>query len=355
MSTLRGAATEFMPEGDSSVMVGTPALTTVSEPVPRSAPVPEAGPSPSGSLPEQGNPEVAEKSPIQSHYHQTGGNLVACGTSGYCQATGGMGLSAGSDPISEGRRIYIGNLKYTVTRSQVKHLLREFGVYNTVEKIYMPYAEGTQEVSFDQHDYLADGGYDGRGYNGQEEPIELPNKGYVFVTYGNPAEAEAAINRLGGIYHLDRKLVCRPGLPKGVAFRQDDLNGGASRWKRNRRWNRYDSIFNEQQRSGQYFGANNALTHNGTYNAIYGNANAYNGGDRHGPYHQGNSMGPAAGSYSGFNSNNGFGNGAYRHPRGHNDHRQFDSPYRANNIGGFAPRVGNQNFGPYGGRYPHNY
>ncbi|KAF3015256.1 hypothetical protein E8E14_003253 [Neopestalotiopsis sp. 37M] len=117
-----------------------------------------------------------------------------------------VGLSAGSDPISEGRRICIGNLKYTVTRSQVKHLLCEFGVYNTVEKIYMPYAEGTQEVPLDQHDYLADRGYDGECYNGQEEPIELPNKGYVFVTYGDPAEAEVAINRLGGIYHLERKL-----------------------------------------------------------------------------------------------------------------------------------------------------
>ncbi|KAF7514706.1 hypothetical protein G7054_g15079 [Neopestalotiopsis clavispora] len=285
------------------------------------------------------------------------------------------GLSAGSDQISEGRRIYIGTppclleggvtncvygaeancnveryLKYTVTRSQVKHLLREFGVYNTVEKIYMPYAEGTQEDPFDQHDYLADRGYDGECYNDQEEPIELPNKGYVFVTYGDPAEAEAAINRLGGVFHLERKLVaehnagamnacgwpgcgsygairrdthmlCRPGLPKGVAFRQDDLNGGASRWKRHRRWNRYDSILNEQQRSGQYFGANNALTHNGTYNAIYGNANAYNGvcaattqymmTRSSWPLPPGYFHGSCCWPYGGFNSNNGFGNGAY--------------------------------------------
>lgn len=82
--------------------------------------------SPSGSLPEQGNSEVAipkdEKSPIQSYYHQTGGNLVACGTSGgpgYCQAIGGMGLSAGSDPISEvGRpQRYVNNAYQTSRRA----------------------------------------------------------------------------------------------------------------------------------------------------------------------------------------------------------------------------------------------
>lgn len=50
-------------------------------------------------------------------------------------------LSAGSDPISEGRRIYIGNLDYNATRFDIKKLLRAFFVYNTVEKIYMPYTE----------------------------------------------------------------------------------------------------------------------------------------------------------------------------------------------------------------------
>lgn len=52
-----------------------------------------------------------------------------------------LALSAGSDPISEGRRIYIGNFDYNATRFDIKKLLRAFFVNNTVEKVYMPYAE----------------------------------------------------------------------------------------------------------------------------------------------------------------------------------------------------------------------
>ncbi|KAI4594134.1 hypothetical protein KJ359_008676 [Pestalotiopsis sp. 9143b] len=36
--------------------------------------------------------------------------------------------------------------------------------------------------------------------------------------------------------HFDRKLVCRPGLPKGIAFRSDEMgNGGRFRKNRYRR------------------------------------------------------------------------------------------------------------------------
>ncbi|KAF7519490.1 hypothetical protein G7054_g13080 [Neopestalotiopsis clavispora] len=240
--------------------------------------------SPSGSLPEQGNSEVAipkdEKSSIQSYYHQTGGNLVACGTSGgpgYCQAIGGMGLSAGSDPISEAGRPQR-YLRRTVLR-------RPKGV----QSLHLRSASPTRKDDL---------------FEGADSLIH--DKSYVFVTYGDPVEV--AIDRLGGVFHMDRKLACRPGPARaarspfrassyltednakkksrllnyhlfsaigneGVAFRQDDLNGGAFRWKLGRRFNRYDSILDEQQRS-----------------------------------------------------------------------YQFCSSYRANNIGGFGPRGGHQNF-----------
>ncbi|ETS74245.1 hypothetical protein PFICI_14111 [Pestalotiopsis fici W106-1] len=99
----------------------------------------------------------------------------------------------------------------------------------------------------DHHGYLADANvaYGYEEYQQQDGPPEMPNKGYVFVTYGDARESDAAIQRPGGVMHMDRMLVCRPGLPKGVAFRQDDLNGGAFRSHRSRRFERFDSMLEE--------------------------------------------------------------------------------------------------------------
>ncbi|KAI1866133.1 uncharacterized protein JN550_007822 [Neoarthrinium moseri] len=118
-------------------------------------------------------------------------------------------LSAGADPISEGRRIYIGNLKYSADRQDVKKLLRIHNVNRTVEKIYMPFAESPS----------TSGGFASNESNAGDS---LANKGYVFVTYTDPNEAEAALICLNGVVHLDRRLVCRPGLPKGTSFKQEE-------------------------------------------------------------------------------------------------------------------------------------
>ncbi|ETS88232.1 hypothetical protein PFICI_02060 [Pestalotiopsis fici W106-1] len=283
-----------------------------------------------------------------------GGSVI-----GHNQST----LAAGDDPISEGRRIYIGNLKYSVNRFQVKRLLRQYGVYHTVEKIYMPYSEGPLEAPVDQHGYLADANvaYGYEEYQQQDGPPEMPNKGYVFVTYGDAREADAAIQRLGGVMHMDRKLVCRPGLPKGVAFRQDDLNGGAFRSHRRRRFERFDSILEDQYSGPHYSNSNNAIVSygNGTYSANYGGGYAnenssmsYNGGNHHGPYQRGHHMGPAGGSYSGLGGN-GYGNNTYGHSRADKDF-SYDS-CRSGNTGAFGPRGGNSSYNPHSSRYPRNY
>ncbi|KAH8197525.1 hypothetical protein TruAng_008308 [Truncatella angustata] len=180
-------------------------------------------------------------------------------------------MSAGPDPISEGRRIYIGNLKYSVNRHGVKRLLRAHGVNESVEKIYMPYSDTPLESSCSVKDgrggSLADSParaaypstipLDRPGESQRREsPGDLPNKGFVFVTYSNVLEAEEAIQRLSGVIHLGRRLVCRPGLPKGVAFRQADVssesgfyNGGKRRRQKTFRGGRSQD-FNEDQDYG---------------------------------------------------------------------------------------------------------
>ncbi|KAI0136473.1 hypothetical protein BJ170DRAFT_677348 [Xylariales sp. AK1849] len=101
--------------------------------------------------------------------------------------------------ISEGRRVYIGNLKFCATRAQVKKLLKDNGVNNATERIYMPPK-------------------DDQGNRG--------NKGFAFVTYSDAAAAQAAIVRISGVFHLGRRLVCRAGLPKGVSY----PHGSGKRW-----------------------------------------------------------------------------------------------------------------------------
>ncbi|KAF3019731.1 hypothetical protein E8E14_009384 [Neopestalotiopsis sp. 37M] len=166
--------------------------------------------SPPGSLPEQGNSEVAipkdEKSPIQSYYHQTGGNLVACGTSGgpgYCQATGGMGLSAGSDPISE--------CPARLRAISPRNLLLD----------WLGAAESTLRI----------------------QSIDTTTK--------------------------DSATTAKRST--------DDLNGGAFRWKLGRRFNCYDSILDEQQRSYQ-LGSSYRAKNIGGFGPRGGNQNFNTGG-----------------------------------------------------------------------------
>lgn len=145
-----------------------------------------------------------------------------------------------SDPISEGRRIYIGNLKYCVNRQSIKKLLRQYGVNHTVEKIYMPYHEISPEFPESASAHMANTpatttatgpGETIMNHEGGPQVCdggrnELFNKGFVFVTYTDPYEAETAMARLSGVMHLGRRLVCRPGLPKGVVFRNGDIGDG---------------------------------------------------------------------------------------------------------------------------------
>lgn len=236
-------------------------------------------------------------------------------------------LSAGSDPISEGRRIYIGNLKYSVNRIQIKQLLRQFGVNNTVEKIYMPYSdtplEPSASISDDRddqeltnnvpeaatfHDSMPSEqtSYRHHQYGGGE--CDLPNKGFAFVTYGDRVEAGVALERLSGVMHLDRRLVCRPGLPKGVAFNKNDQDDFYRDGKRRR-----ERLF----RDNQFPDYPRVVTAGG--GAYYNrNGYAYNGG-QHGPggYTPRDSMG------SGYNYGRGYGTSQA------GGRRSMDSGYRS--------------------------
>ncbi|KAK6206561.1 hypothetical protein LQW54_007631 [Pestalotiopsis sp. IQ-011] len=244
-------------------------------------------------------------------------------------------LSAGSDPISEGRRIYIGNLDYSVGRYDIKKLLRAFFVYNTVEKIYMPYAEPDAEHGFNgrhhSHSRFHDDGFgdDGGRFT------ELPNKGYVFVTYTDPSEAEAAIHRLGGVMHFDRKLVCRPGLPKGVAFRSDEMgNGGRFRKNRYRR-DPFSDNWDGPSGDNSTYGGHGARRDsyggrgNGHYKQIgYGNKYHYGADSGYDHPHRNHYGGHNGGYTGGYNGGyNGGHNGGYNNYRGGNYGGGFNGGY----------------------------
>jgi hypothetical protein len=81
---------------------------------------------------------------------------------------------------------------------------------------------------------------------------DLPNKGYVFVTYSDVCEAELAIKRISGVIHFERRLVCRPGLPKGTQFRQADMGNGPGFYRGGKR--RRDKMFRGDRFQDRYDG-----------------------------------------------------------------------------------------------------
>ncbi|KAK8095509.1 hypothetical protein PG999_013531 [Apiospora kogelbergensis] len=102
--------------------------------------------------------------------------------------------------ISERRRIYIGNLDFTLDRDNIAGLLGEYDVYKPeCCCIYVP------PPSLRKNPKTKD---------------EHRNRGYCFATFTDSESATAAMQALDHIEFAGRKLVCRCCLPKGVPYNE---------------------------------------------------------------------------------------------------------------------------------------
>ncbi|KAK6865897.1 hypothetical protein PG995_002425 [Apiospora arundinis] len=100
--------------------------------------------------------------------------------------------------IDERRRIYIGNLKFTLERDDIAGLLETYGVYKPeCCCIYVPPPSHRK--------------------NPKTTP-EHRNRGYCFATFTDSGSAITAMEKLDHIIFADRKLVCRCCLPKGLSY-----------------------------------------------------------------------------------------------------------------------------------------
>ncbi|KAK6222598.1 hypothetical protein LQW54_000778 [Pestalotiopsis sp. IQ-011] len=97
--------------------------------------------------------------------------------------------------ISEGRRIYFGNLLYSTTPTDVEAFLGDNG-FPKFEKVH---------ISID--------------------PFTGRNPGYCFIEFAEKATADEAMEKLEGVNMFDRPVKCRPCQPKGNVRR-------AGQWSR---------------------------------------------------------------------------------------------------------------------------
>ncbi|KAI2632151.1 RNA-binding domain-containing protein [Hypoxylon sp. NC1633] len=106
---------------------------------------------------------------------------------------------AAAKAIAEGRRIYVGNLRYQAKPDDIEGLLNDNGLGNLV-KIH---------ISID--------------------PFTGRNPSYCFIEFGDRDSAEKAMSTLEGKPLLGREVKCRPCNPKGGSSggRQ---GGGPNRW-----------------------------------------------------------------------------------------------------------------------------
>ncbi|KAK8049013.1 hypothetical protein PG994_010743 [Apiospora phragmitis] len=102
--------------------------------------------------------------------------------------------------IGENRRIYIGNLTFTLDRDKIAELLKEYDVYKPdCCCIYVP-PPSLRKNPKTTHEHR--------------------NRGYCFVTYQDSDSAAVAMEKLDHIEWEGRKLVCRRCLPKGLTYSQ---------------------------------------------------------------------------------------------------------------------------------------
>ncbi|KAK7924745.1 ribonucleoprotein [Apiospora marii] len=102
------------------------------------------------------------------------------------------------EAIAEGRRIYIGNLKFTLDHNNIVALLEKVRWYKPdCCCIYVPPPS--------------------RSKNPKTKP-DHRNRGYCFVTYEDSCSAHAAMQKINHLEYEGRKLVSRYCLPKGMTY-----------------------------------------------------------------------------------------------------------------------------------------
>lgn len=118
-------------------------------------------------------------------------------------STPSSSLVEGSDALSEGRRVYMGNILYHVRPEEITEVLNENG-FKDIEQI-----------------------------NISTDPITGRNPGYCFVEFESCESANAAIERMAGVTIQNRPLKMGPCKPKG-RLRQQQHEPLFQRWSN---WN----------------------------------------------------------------------------------------------------------------------
>jgi hypothetical protein len=103
------------------------------------------------------------------------------------------------DALAEGRRIYLGNLLYSVKPADVEDLMRQSGFDQSFEKLH---------ISVD--------------------PVSGRNPGYCFVEFTTREEADRALDSLPGASLFNRAVKVGPCHPKSSSQREQREPG--SRW-----------------------------------------------------------------------------------------------------------------------------
>lgn len=104
------------------------------------------------------------------------------------------------DALTEGRRIYLGNLLYSVKPADVEDLIRQCGFDQSFEKLH---------ISID--------------------PVSGRNPGYCFVEFTTREEADRALDSLPGASLFHRAVKVGPCHPKSGSQREPGSRWGSSR------------------------------------------------------------------------------------------------------------------------------
>lgn len=145
------------------------------------------------------------------------------------------------DAVAEGRRIYLGNLLYSVQPGDVENVLRQSGFADSFDKLH---------ISID--------------------PVSGRNPGYCFAEFTTREEADRALESLPGITIFDRSVKVGPCNPKTASS-----GSSQSRWGSNRGEGRSDREYNPTfQRWGDWKGSDRDSARSGQRD----------GEPQHGPY-----------------------------------------------------------------------
>ena len=139
-----------------------------------------------------------------------------------------------SDALSEGRRIYMGNLLYSVKPADVEAFLQDAG-FTQYEKIH---------ISVD--------------------PLSGRNPGYCFIEFTTREEAERALDSLAGIDLCGRSVKLGPCNPKTSSQRREGASASPAPRSTFDRWGDWRSgskpAASEEQREQRSYGTQRRTT-----------------------------------------------------------------------------------------------